>query len=80
MPLDNLYAAAGGRGGGSPGLQSPQRQQQATSYQSAHPGAVIAGGAGGPRAEGAGDGSNPEERPDPIANHPRYRKVRDLNW
>jgi hypothetical protein len=51
------------------GLASPEHSSRPSAMETS-PGAVIAGG--------AQEGQQP--LPDPLAAHPRYRKVRDLNW
>jgi hypothetical protein len=61
-----------GGGGGvlGAGYASPEHSSRPAAMETS-PGAVIAGGA----QEG-----EQQPLPDPLAGHPRYRKVRDLNW
>ena len=62
---------SGGGGGvlGSAGATGAEHSSRANGMEGS-PAAVIAGG--------APEGQQP--LPDPLAAHPRYRKVRDLNW
>ena len=66
------HSGGGGSGGvlGAAGFASPEHSSRPAAMETS-PGAVIAGGA----QEG-----EQQPLPDPLAGHPRYRKVRDLNW